>query len=281
MSIITGEFEVPDFFARVRLPRLQYLDITRTLRISSWDHLTSQTARLTALSLQSSSSPALTTFQLITILASNTNLRELALADEGLPDEVGGFAFRVPLRQLKSLFLSGESRRVFGLLHTLELPAALDSMTLISHNSTVEDTLQTLGPYVRDHFQRDVRFQDRLEVHTYFGGYIMVSGNRTSDRCDKALWLEQGPPSAEFTVFLAEPFPDPVMEKLYLDLMALVPQEYVVRYRTEHHARAPEEPLFTTPNIETLWLCGWTLSKGLLQPVPDGPHANTKLLPSL
>jgi hypothetical protein len=35
------------------------------------------------------------------------------------------------------------------------------------------------------------------------------------------------------------------------------------------------------PNIEALWLSNVALSKGFLQPNPDGLHANTKPLPSL
>jgi len=35
------------------------------------------------------------------------------------------------------------------------------------------------------------------------------------------------------------------------------------------------------PNVELLHILGVELSKGFLQPNPDGPHANTKLLPLL
>lgn len=41
------------------------------------------------------------------------------------------------------------------------------------------------------------------------------------------------------------------------------------------------ELLVTMPNIETLWITDVNLSKGFLQPNPDGPHHNTKLFPSL
>jgi hypothetical protein len=43
----------------------------------------------------------------------------------------------------------------------------------------------------------------------------------------------------------------------------------------------PEGVFFMMPNIETLYICRAELSKGFLQPNPDGPHANRKLLPSL
>ena len=35
------------------------------------------------------------------------------------------------------------------------------------------------------------------------------------------------------------------------------------------------------PKIETLYLCSVGFFKGFLQPNPDGPYANTELLPSL
>jgi len=35
------------------------------------------------------------------------------------------------------------------------------------------------------------------------------------------------------------------------------------------------------PNIETLFICNPEFSEEFLQPNPDGPHSNTKLLPSL
>ena len=37
----------------------------------------------------------------------------------------------------------------------------------------------------------------------------------------------------------------------------------------------------TMPNIQELHLSDVTLADGFLQPYPDGPHANKKLLPSL
>lgn len=42
-----------------------------------------------------------------------------------------------------------------------------------------------------------------------------------------------------------------------------------------------EDLLITVPNVETLYLSNAVLSRGFLQPDPDGPRANTKFLPSL
>ena len=275
--------EVTDFFARVRLPKLRYLDIAGTLLTSPWDNLGLQTTHLTTLALQlNPPSPAPTASQLFSVIASNPNLQELVLAYEGLPDDIGGSAFRVPLRHVKAVSLQGEFRRVFGLLGGLELPTALDSIQLDVDKSTTEDILQTLGPYVRDHLRRDIRFQDRLRIFTSFRSCLAISASPVDDRCHQILWSDRGPPFANFVALMADPhLPDPVMEKLHLDFMAFTPQERVVCLETMGPLKVPEELFVAMPNIETLWLDRATLSEGFLQPTPDGPHANTKLLPSL
>ena len=280
MTTIAG---LSDFFARLRLPNLRYLDIRGTLQISSWDHLTSQTTRLTALSLQlSRPSFALTTSTLISILASNPNLRELVLMYEALPGDADEDTFPVPLRHLNTVYLSGACRRVFGLLHRLELPAMLDSMSLVAHNSTVEDISQTLGPYMRSHFRRDIRFQGRLGIVTSLSrDVIEISVSAAGDRLHQTFWLERKPPRASFSMFLAGPPPQRVMKKLYLDLMALTPREHVVYFETTRHLKVPEELFVAMPKIETLRLYDVALSDGFLQPNPGGLHSNTKLFPSL
>ena len=288
-SIILREIsagkEVSDFFTRLRLPNLRYLDIEGYLRTPLWDHLASQTTRLTTLSLQFypllSHTP--TTPQLISVLASNPNLQELTLGGEGLPGDVDGPGFRAPLRHLKTISLDGELRRVLGLLHSLELPAALDSMSLDARGPTVEVVLQTLGPYVQDRFRRDTRFQDRLGISTSFQGHVVIWTSLVDDPCSQTLLPVRKPPFMNFTVSLDNPHVPPyrVMEKLHLDLMAFTPREHVVCFKTECRRNIPEELFVTMPNIEMLWLDDVVLSKGFLQPAPDGPHANTKLLPSL
>jgi len=64
--------------------------------------------------------------------------------------------------------LAGEFHRVFGLLHRFELPVTLDSMTLHDGNSTMEVISETLEPYMREHFRRDKRFQDKLGIAAVF-----------------------------------------------------------------------------------------------------------------
>jgi len=279
--------ELSDFFTRSRFPKLRYLHIGGVFRISSWDHLPSQTTRLTTLSLQLiPPSLAPTTSQLISTLASNPNLRELALQFHALPGDVDGFSSPLPLRHLETISLAGEFHHVFGLLHRLELPATLDSMSLRARDSTVEDISQTLGPYMREHFRRDKRFQGRLGISFSFSpGFADISVGAVGDRLDETLWPEWNSPFVNFTTNLTgPPAPHPVIGKLHVDLMAFTPQERVVCFGVRSRLKAPEEleELFVAmPNIETLWFYGMTLSRGFLQPNPDGPHANTKLFPSL
>ena len=74
--------------------------------------------------------------------------------------------------------------------------------------------------------------------------------------------------------------PPEVWERLFIELTALVPLERVTSFNTNGSTKLPEELFRMMPNIETLHISYAKLSKGFLQPNPDGPHA-TKLLPSL
>ena len=96
------------------------------------------------------------------ILSSNSNLRHLVLPEVALPFDDYGSTFQVPLRELNTLSLRGDFRRLFVLLRRLVLPESLDSIFIDGLYCTVEDILPILGPYMRNHFQRDPRFQDRL-----------------------------------------------------------------------------------------------------------------------
>jgi len=280
-----GGFTVVDasnFFARSRLSKLRFLDLSGEIQILSWDRLASRTTLLTTLSIgiiTSPLSPAPTTSQLFSILTSNPNLRRLILYNAGLPDFIDGPTFKVPLPNLKALSLMGEFRRLFGLLHQLILPGALDNIDLMGFDATVEDVLQTLGPYMRDYFRRNARFQDTLEASTSSSSgpvaTFITGGYGETTR----LGLES--PGTSFMTDLANKPPPGVLEQLLIDLVALIPRERVEDFTAELDTKLLEEPLFMMPNIKVLRTIGVQLSKGFLQPHPDGPHANTKLLPSL
>ena len=275
--------DVSRFFARSRLSKLRMLDLSGNLQIPSWDYLTSRTTLLTTLSLNITEfSPSIspTSSQLFSILSSNPGLRQLMLSDIALPFDDDGSTFQVPLRDLNILSLTGDFRRLFALLHRLILPETLDSIFVTGFDCTVEDILQTLAPYIRKYFQRDVRFQDRLGVCSFSSpGSISISVNAV---CAHVIAPAPKPPFVAFTVVLADLLPDP-LEQLFIDLVGLIPLDRVVSFNANdaHQMKPPEALFFMMPNIETLYLSEVEVSKGFLQPNPDGPHANKKLLPSL
>ena len=271
--------DVSDFFARSRLPRLRLLELGGAFCVSSWDHLASRTTLLTSLSLNFatlSPSPTPTTAQLFSILDSNPNLRELSLGDAILPNDPDISMFKARLPRLKTLSLTGYIRHLLGLLRQLILPEMLDDVDLTVSVSTVEDISQTLAPYIQDYFRRDVRFQDRL--------------NLTTSSCDEYTSIKVEVICAQTTASLQQP-PQVSLAaltdlhhlnaQLFINLIALIPREHVVQLETELGMKLPEELLLMMPNIEVLRISGVELSEGFLQPNPNGPHANTKLLPSL
>ena len=148
-------------------------------------------------------------------------------------------------------------------------------MDLAGFNPTGEDTSQLLRPYMREYFRRDPRFQERLAI--YFWTSIHFSTLATV-RCTRATASMGVQPAVSITVVL--PSPD-MLEQLFPNLITLIPQWHVVSFTSSPRTQPPEELLRTMLNIETLHLSGIELSKGFLQPNPDSPQADAKLLPSL
>jgi hypothetical protein len=279
--------DVLNFFARRHLPKLQSLFLHRTLRMPSWDCLVPHTSLLTTLSLNisgSSPSPPPTTSQLLSILVSNPNLQELSMTCWMIPKDDDRSKSQVLLRHLKNLQLRGEFRPMFNLLDRLMFPGTLDSMSLATLDTTVENVLQISGPYLRGYLQHNHRPQDRLGIYIYSantGFYFRIS---LVD--EPFLWTSSRYellPLVDFQVIPDEIIPPNLLDNLCLDLIAFTPQERVSRLHltTNTLANRMEDLLIVMPNIETLYLSQVALSKGFLQPKPDGPHANTKLLPSL
>jgi len=267
--------DISNFFARSHLTRLRLLHLFGSFRISSWDCLASRTTHLIGLSLQideSPQSPIPTTSQLFSILSSNPSLRQLVLSNAALPNDTYGSTLEMPLPNLKLLSLTGEFRPLLGLLRRLILPATLDTMDLTLFEPTMEDISRTLGPYLRDHFRHDVRVPGGLVVSSSFASSSIVTS------VDTISTLPTIPASVTVTAVL--PIPHAV-EQLLINLIALIPGEYIVSFIAHSVSKLPEEAFFMMPNIEALHLSKVELSEGFLQPNPDGPHANAKLLPSL
>ena len=269
--------KVSDFFARSRLSRLRSLDLFGDISIASWDRLIPRTTLLTTLSLdiiaESRPPPRPTAAELFSILTSNPNLQELYLTSAVLPNDTETSTFKVELRNLKLLSLMGESRHLLGLLRQLTLPEMLDNLYLTAFTPTMEDVSQNFAPYMQDYFRRDPRFQDRLSVSSSTDRIVSVSvGVLHTETAAPVPEL----PRVELTVFTV---PN-MLEKFLAELIAPIPRERVVSFKTTTLDMRGE--LFSTmPNIETLRISNAELSGGFLQPNPNGPHANTKLLPSL
>jgi len=182
----------------------------------------------------------------------------------------------MPLHHLSLLSLSGEFRRLFGFLRQLKFPGTLDEMSLTGFNLTAEGISQNLGPYMRDYFRRDTVFQDRLEFSSYStNNFISIS---VIVECSQTTVLA---PRVTLAVVPDGPPLPHVLEQMFVNLIVPIPRECVVSFMADTTPKLPEELYFTMPNIEKVHFFGVELSEGFLQPNPDGPHANTKLFPSL
>lgn len=136
---------------------------------------------------------------------------------------------------------------------------------------------------MQDLFRRDIKFQDRLKILVSLPpGRVVISVGVLGDYYYHTFCPRFRLPSASFTMFLTgPPPPGQALKKLGLDLMAFTPQDHVVSFEAEHRLTAPEELFVAMPNIKMLWLCDVDFSNRLLQPNPEGPHSNKRLLPSL
>lgn len=283
--------ELSYFFTHSRLPNLRCLHIggrirallpphptEQQVRVSFWDELALlQTTRLVTLSLYIEQAPTfITASQLTPILVSNPNLRELHLMHSALPDDTDWPSTQVSLRRLKTIVLGGEFDRVFSLLNRLEFPVVLDRVVLQITDFTTEDILQSLGPYLRDRFQRDTRFQDRLTAIISHPRFSDGFGDNMRGRIDLTSPPSGTSPSARFSMSLISTPPPSLV-----GIFAFIPHEHVTTLEIEDFADIPESLLVMMRNIETLRILNTELSDGFLVPDPAGPYANAKLLPSL
>lgn len=127
--------DVSNLFVQCRVPKLQRV-VLYNCTISSWDYLMSRTTVLTTLSLNFANlSPAPSTSQLLSILASNPALRKVVLLGCAGQGDGGSETFRVQLNHLRKLELGGDLRHVFGLLHRLDHPSNMKRLCLTFYNS--------------------------------------------------------------------------------------------------------------------------------------------------
>jgi hypothetical protein len=278
--------DVSDLFTRHRFPKLRNLCLSGRFEISSWDHLKSTIMALTNLSLSfTSTSPSLavpTMSQILALLASNPNLRSLTLNALPIDDDGGdGPRLQLPLPHLERFLLVGTLRRVFSTLLRLEFPRRMDHGDISFHQCTLQEVIEVIGPYIRDYLRRDARFRNRLGVsissvpyrivfHASVVGVGYRGPNRLPQNCS---------PYGNFEASLSQPVPRDVRKKVYIDILALLPRESIVDFRTD--LPVTEDILVAMPNLETLHLADPVVSDGFLLPDPNGPNAGKKLLPSL
>ena len=277
-SISLQYVDVSKLFARYRFPKLWYLNLSYGVTISSWEGFGLHTTGLTTLSLTIEEPP--TTSQLLSILTSNPRLQSLTLHMRMIPrDTMGKSTAPVPLHHLKVLSLSGDFHRVFQLLRRLKHPEVMDKMRLFVSGCTVENVLGTLGPYVQDYIRRDGRFRDGLGVQVIsavdgISLEINAVGNEARS-IQKAVF-------ASFSAILQEDF-HPLSENMScVDFVACTPREHVVCFDANLEMDALLRTVTAMPKLQELRLTNPVLGRGpFLQPGPDGPHANEKILPSL
>ena len=282
-SIVLSRVDFSDLFARCRFPKLRNLQLWG--RISSWDHLKSTTTTLTNLSLYDNTalppSAVPTTSQILSLLASNPNLRSLALRWLPIDDDGGGgLGLQVPLRHLERISLEGTFHHVFAILHRLEFPERMDCGEITLCDCTPQGVLEVIGPYIRDYLRRDPRFRDRLGV------FVSSTSNCISFHSSVGVGhdgLNQQPRRGtiygKFLVLLSQSIHHRAAKRLCTDLLALLSPESITSFET--HLSVTEETLVAMPNLKALYLISPVVSDGFLLPDPDGPNTHKKLLPCL
>jgi hypothetical protein len=279
----TNGVDTSDFFSRRRFPNLRNLSLSGYLKISpwSWDCLKSHTGMLVNLSVSSISYSSIPTMsQILSLLTSNPNIRNLTLAlSEDDDDSRSGSKSRVPLRHLENLTLKGGQYHIFLILHQLELSERMDRTRLEFYGGTSDDVKEVTVPYVRDYLGHDPRFKDRLGifVDTYCARILLRVSVVGVGYHGPGQLPRQGP-SHTFDVTLWSPNEG---EKLCVDILALLPQERVVYFETSLPMFATKEVVVAMPNLEALCLVDPKIPDGFLLPNPDGLNAHTKLVPSM
>ena len=279
-SIDLSNADPSNFFARHLFSKLRNLSLHHCTS-SSLDSLKFNTPALANFTLiNGANSPAYTPTlsQILSILTSNSNIRTLELESEVLHDNCE--YRRVSLRRLESIAMTGKFHHIFPILDRLELPSIVNKTRFVWSSCTSEDIRQVIVPYIRGYLD-DVGFKNRLGVSFFsLWDYISLEVSVIDVGCRGPVQLPQHSlPHAEFTMYLSEHALLDARMELYTDILALLPKERVVYFRTD--SQVVEGMVVGMPNLEFLHLMGAVVSNGFLLPEQDGPNASKKLLPSL
>ena len=247
------------------------------------DCLGSNTTVLVNLSLSSNSPSSIITTSQILSLASNPNIRSLALESLKIKDDSGyDFETRVPLCHLEKLSSKGNLRHLFPILRRLELPERVDHARLEFYGQSF-DAREIIVPYIRDYLRRDPRFKDRLGIFVSrtgdcvsFRASVIGFGYHGPDRL-----LQQAPPYTTFSVTLPGYIQLDEKEKLCIDILVLLSRESIVYFETNLSTIPTVEAIAAMPNLEALYLIDTVVYDEFLLLDPDGLSIHTKLLPSL
>jgi hypothetical protein len=272
-SIALANIGVPVSFSRRRFLKLRDLALSWCWDFD-FDRLKSHTTTLITLSLRDEATPLISTAQILSILASNPNLQDVALwFPEG--DFESDSKSQIPLRHLKRFSLRTTPRSSFALLHQLEFPVEMDRLDLTWIRCSVEEIRGVIGPYIRG----------RLRGHGGSEAGLSVYVNATNRSISLAVsvagaGIKLSPPHANFGAILSESISLEEKAELRSEVLAFTPKERIAHLVTDLPANEAEE-FVTMPNIEVLGLCEAVIFDPFLLPDPDGPHSPRTLLPSL
>jgi len=285
-SIMLSGVDISDLFDRHHFPKLRDLHLSNNFKISSWAHLTSTTTALTDLLLgwNDATPPSTipTTSQMLSLLASNPNIRSLTLQWLAISDDSGnGSSSLVPLCRLERLCLIGNFHFVFPILRRLELPERIDSAQLELFDCKFEEAYEIIGPYIRDYLQRDPRFRDRLEISASSTSHCTSINASTVGvgYCGPIPLPHDDSPCANFQMTLSNRIHPNVGKRLGTNVLALLSSESVVGLKTNF--LVTEVVVASMPNLEALCLVNPVVLDKFLLLDPDGPNADKKLLPRL
>ena len=279
-SISLQYADISEFFAHNRLPKLWYLDLRTGVETSSWEPLGLHTTALTTLIItigDKKSNP--TTTQLLSVLSSNPRLRSLTLSRYGIPQDNGdGSTSTVPLRSLEKLDIKGTFRSTFQLLGRLDYPSRMTKMTLGVFRCEIEDISGTLGPYVRNHIERDGRFRDGLGIS------VASSPDALSLKVGTVHDVEGQIQTVKFATFVATPrwvIPDDDEARICGDLLEHIPLGHVVYFSGDLDMGVFGRIITAMPRIRELRLINVHLDDGFLRPDPEEPLSKERPLPLL